>query len=532
MVLALGLTMGVNQATAQVVTSLADDNSDGTLRKEIADTGAGGTITFSGVTGTISLSPGLGQLFIDKQLTITGPGASSLSISGANSNRVFYIWSTGDATITGLTIRDGNAPPGLTGTPDHTAGVRATDGGAGGNGANGSPGNPGGDGGAGDPGTNGAVGGNGTGGQHGGGIFNMGILRLENCILTNNAAGNGGDGGRGQDGGNGGAGGDGGQGGAGSTSGVKAPSGGAGGTGGKAGNGGNGGTGGDGGHGGAVYNQGTLYVANCSITSNTSGNAGTGGDGGAAGAAGGGNGGKGGQGGAAVYNSCALGGNGGTAGSGGDGGDGGKGGQGGTAGSGGGIYNTSTGILTISSEMPINNTLGTSSGGGQGSNSGGGSPGLQGPRGVGDAGCQTADGDLGAAGSNGTAGSLLGTNGPGAAGSGANGISYYTSPGYILVAKLASFNASKAKDGTVELNWKTLAEPDNAGFHILRSNNEEGPYEQITSYLILAKGDATGGGQYSYTDGNVEQGVYFYKLESVDYKNETEVFGPVKVTVK
>ncbi len=531
MVLALGLTMGANQATAQIVTSTADDNTNGTLRKEIADTGSGGTVDCTGVTGSINLDSDLGALFIQKQLTITGPGQGNLSISGAGSSRVFVIYSTGDATISGLTIRDGKPSNGVTGEPNHTAGERATDGTAGTAGGSGTLGNPGSSGDPGGAGTDGAVGGDGTDGQHGGGIFNMGTLSLVNCTLTDNAAGDGGDGGRGQDGGNGGIGGNGGEGGAGSTSNVASPSGGAGGAGGKAGNGGNGGTGGTGGDGGAVYNEGTLYVTDCSITSNSSGNAGTGGNGGAGGAAGGGNGGNGGLGGSAVYNSCAIGGNGGTAGSGGKGGDSGKGGQGGAAGSGGGIYNAAAGLLTIKSAMPTGNSLGTSSAGLQGSNSTGGNPGLQGTGGFGDSGCQTSDGNQGTAGSNGTTGSLLGDLGAGASGSGTNGISAST-PAYVLVAKLASFNVSKTKDKTVELKWKTLAEPDNAGFHILRSDDKNGPYEQITSYLILAKGDATGGGKYSYTDGDVEEGVYFYQLESVDYKGNTEVFGPVKVTVK
>ncbi len=531
MVLALGLTMSHNVIGAQrTVNSAGDDGTtSGTLRKEISDATSGDEIIFS-VTGTISLSPSLGQLSINKQLTITGPGASSLAISAAASNsRVFYIQSGGNVTISGLTISNGKAANGDVGNPNYaTAAADGDNGNDGSNAANNTNGNPGDAGGAG---TNGSTGGTGTNGQNGGGILNEGILTLVECILTSNAAGNGGSGGNGQDGGNGG---DGGNGSEGGVCVSISPSGGAGGDAGDAGDGGNGGTGGNGGHGGAIYNSNssTLTVQDCTISSNSAGTAGTGGTGGTAGTAG--TPGDGGKGGSAAPTTCLDGGIGGVAGNGGAGGNSGKGGAGGTGGSGGGIYNASTGLLTIRIKNPTGNSVGTSTDGSSGSYTNGTNAGNPGQGGTGGnmGGCTNADGAGGATGTGGSAGIFQDPLTGGGDGSGGNGISFYTDPGYILVAKLASFNASKTKDKTVELKWKTLAEPDNAGFHILRSDDKNGPYEQITSYLILAKGDATGGGKYSYTDGDVEEGVYFYQLESVDYKGNTEVFGPVKVTVK
>ena len=52
-----------------------------TLREAIAFASPGATITFApDVTGTISLIQG--ELVIGKALTITGPGARSLAVSG------------------------------------------------------------------------------------------------------------------------------------------------------------------------------------------------------------------------------------------------------------------------------------------------------------------------------------------------------------------------------------------------------------------------------------------------------------------
>ncbi len=91
------------------VTSASDEGS-GTLRAVIAAAGAGDTITFD---MTQVVSPIIlihGELVIDKALTITGPGAKLLTISGNTQGRVFSIASDVTATIEGLTISDGVAP--------------------------------------------------------------------------------------------------------------------------------------------------------------------------------------------------------------------------------------------------------------------------------------------------------------------------------------------------------------------------------------------------------------------------------------
>src|SRR4051812_3277681 len=68
------------QAATRTVTSLADDGTAGTLRSQIAASTSGDTINFS-VTGTISLLQAQGRLSINKDLTISGPGASALTVS-------------------------------------------------------------------------------------------------------------------------------------------------------------------------------------------------------------------------------------------------------------------------------------------------------------------------------------------------------------------------------------------------------------------------------------------------------------------
>ncbi len=89
-------------ATITVINT--NDSGPGSLRQAIADASPGDTIIF-GVTGTITLASPLG---IGKNLTITGPGASSLTISGNNAKRVIEIGPGGIATISGITVANGN----------------------------------------------------------------------------------------------------------------------------------------------------------------------------------------------------------------------------------------------------------------------------------------------------------------------------------------------------------------------------------------------------------------------------------------
>jgi hypothetical protein len=103
---ALAPVMVANAATIQVINN--NDSGAGSLRQAIADAIPGEEITFAGtVTGTITLTTG--ELYISKNLTITGPGADILTISGNHASCVFNISSGVTVTISGLTIANGYA---------------------------------------------------------------------------------------------------------------------------------------------------------------------------------------------------------------------------------------------------------------------------------------------------------------------------------------------------------------------------------------------------------------------------------------
>jgi len=92
-----------------IVTNNAD-NGAGSLRQAILDACDGTTITFSSLFSTSQTIGLVSTLQIGKSLTISGPGANLLTISGSNSVPVLGISTTNSTvTISALTIANGNS---------------------------------------------------------------------------------------------------------------------------------------------------------------------------------------------------------------------------------------------------------------------------------------------------------------------------------------------------------------------------------------------------------------------------------------
>jgi CSLREA domain-containing protein len=268
--------------------SSTDDHDDGictaadcTLREAIRtanEIGPANMVSFpSGVTGTITLDRNLGEISITDPVTVTGPGARFLAVSGGGYIRVFSNSSISTVSISGLTIRDGSSAFANTGETKQGGAVynvgslAFSDCAFTGNYARGG---------------DGATGANGGAGQ-GGAIYNGGTLSAARCLFyrtnTGNIAAGGNGGSNASQFGTGGAGGDG-QGGAifnaagatftanNSTFEENSVGGGTGGNGGLGG--GNGGTG----AGSAIFSLGTMTLNACTMNGNGA-SGGTGGTG-------------------------------------------------------------------------------------------------------------------------------------------------------------------------------------------------------------------------------------------------------------
>jgi predicted outer membrane repeat protein len=104
----LNSNVGTRRASAftiHTVTSTADGGA-GSLRDAVNNASPGDTINFNlTLPATIILTSG--AVSVNTGLTITGPGADQLTVSGNFSSRVFLINNNGSVAISGLTITHG-----------------------------------------------------------------------------------------------------------------------------------------------------------------------------------------------------------------------------------------------------------------------------------------------------------------------------------------------------------------------------------------------------------------------------------------
>jgi len=93
----------------EAINAANNDAASGATPGECAAGSGSDAIDITGVTGTITLTSALPAIATD--MTLTGPGASQLTVSGNNSFRVFYITLSGPGIVnfSGLTISNGLA---------------------------------------------------------------------------------------------------------------------------------------------------------------------------------------------------------------------------------------------------------------------------------------------------------------------------------------------------------------------------------------------------------------------------------------
>jgi CSLREA domain-containing protein len=92
--------------TKQADTDDGSCDADCSLREAIDAAGPADTIAFA-ESGTGILTLVLGQLVIDKAVTITGPGEKLLTISGGDTQRIFDVTPAGSLTAAALTLSHG-----------------------------------------------------------------------------------------------------------------------------------------------------------------------------------------------------------------------------------------------------------------------------------------------------------------------------------------------------------------------------------------------------------------------------------------
>src|SRR5581483_6422317 len=99
---------GIRSANAATIAvSSTADSGVGSLRYALASAASGDAIDASGISGTILLTSG--EMLISKDVSIIGPGPSSLAVDGNAAGRAFHVTSGSTVIISSLTIIHGSA---------------------------------------------------------------------------------------------------------------------------------------------------------------------------------------------------------------------------------------------------------------------------------------------------------------------------------------------------------------------------------------------------------------------------------------
>jgi hypothetical protein len=90
-----------------IVVANTNDSGPGSLRQALIDANDGDTISFDSSLNGQKIAPTSGQLNVDKDVTISGPGPNNLAVDGNAQSRVFYVNPDNTVAIDGLTVANG-----------------------------------------------------------------------------------------------------------------------------------------------------------------------------------------------------------------------------------------------------------------------------------------------------------------------------------------------------------------------------------------------------------------------------------------
>lgn len=82
-----------------------------------------------------------------------------------------------------------------------------------------------------------------------------------------------------------------------------------------------------------------------------------------------------------------------------------------------------------------------------------------------------------------------------------------------LPVELSSFISSVSGNNVI-LNWSTFSEINNSGFDVERTNSDN---EWIKTRFVKGAGNSNSGNSYSFTERNLLQGVYKFRLKQIDF---------------
>ena len=100
--------LGTSATSAGTITVInINDSGPGSLRQALVKANNGDTINFDSSLNGQRITLTSGQLNVDKDVTISGPGAKNMAVDGTTQSRVFYVNPGKTVTIDGLTVANG-----------------------------------------------------------------------------------------------------------------------------------------------------------------------------------------------------------------------------------------------------------------------------------------------------------------------------------------------------------------------------------------------------------------------------------------
>jgi len=98
-----------------------------------------------------------------------------------------------------------------------------------------------------------------------------------------------------------------------------------------------------------------------------------------------------------------------------------------------------------------------------------------------------------------------------------------------LPIQMASSAANVVRDNEVQVSWRTVSETNNYGFEIYRMRDESGEWSKVA--FVQGHGTTLAPQTYSYVDGSLSFGKYYYQIKQIDLDGKSETFSPMEVTV-
>ncbi len=97
-----------------------------------------------------------------------------------------------------------------------------------------------------------------------------------------------------------------------------------------------------------------------------------------------------------------------------------------------------------------------------------------------------------------------------------------------LPIQLSSFTATMLDRG-VRLDWMTISELNNYGFHVQRRSNSESPWRRISASLIPGNGTTNTPHRYSFVDTAPSSRTTQYRLEQIDLDGTIHFTEPIEI---